>query len=209
MDTPVTLAERLRCWAAALSCWIVAGCFLVAWWWPLELDGGRWARFGVGIMVAEFVVVHAGAMTAELARGGATYRRAMLALFALYLPFFAAIPWIFGSWSLAGVFAMLVAGRLLTTFRPTGPREMAAVRRRAVVSALLWLLSAGASVALPLPAGGIDAALLDAVWPDRGTGAWEQEPQRALAMGLAYFALLGWVESRPPAAVWHKPLWTK
>jgi hypothetical protein len=193
--------ERLRCWGAALSCWLTAACFLVAWWWPRELDDGRWVKLGVGIMVAEFIVIHSTAMMTAVGRGGAS-RRLTFGLLGFYALFAIGITAAFRSWIIAGVFALLLGSRGIAIFRPPSEREIATSMRRSVAGALLFIGLAFATVFVPFPRGGVDRALLGQVWPDRGSGVWERHPERALAMGLIYFAVLGWVERRPVTGRW-------
>ena len=45
-------------WLPTLSCWWMSFLMFRAWWFPRGLDGGRWVKYGVGIMVFEFLVVH-------------------------------------------------------------------------------------------------------------------------------------------------------
>lgn len=53
--------DRFSCAWSAVSCGVMAGMFIIAWWWPRELDHGRWARLGVGLLALEFILIHSGA----------------------------------------------------------------------------------------------------------------------------------------------------
>ncbi len=77
-------------------------------------------------------------------------------------------------------------------------RDRAVTQRRVVASEMLYLVLVFATLFLPVPRGGLNDTLLHEVWPTRGHGAWEQRPEIALAMGTAYFLVLGLVELRPP-----------
>jgi hypothetical protein len=116
----------------------------------------------------------------------------------------AGIAMAFRSWVLLISFAVLLAGRVRALFEPEDMATLVATNRRVAVSALLFLLLAFATVFVPMPAGGVDAALLAQVWPDRGSGLWEQRPQQALALGFLYFLALGCVEARPPGSRWNR-----
>jgi hypothetical protein len=203
--TPTT-AERASRLAVALACWFVAGCFLVSWWWPRVLDNGRCVNFGVGVLVFEFLTIHATAMlTFGLRQKGRTLQpRSWWWLVGFYALMAAAMAFAFKSWLLLISFVALLAGRVRALFHPEDHAALVAVHRRVAVSALLFLLLAFATVLVPMPAGGIDAALLREVWPKRGSGLWETHPQQALAMGFVYFLLLGWVEARAPGPRWYK-----
>ena len=140
----------------------------------------------------------------ELAAAGVAFRRFALIALAAYALFALAIPLAFDSLEIALLMGALMTSRLHDIFSPAGGRERAYGRRRSIASALLFVLLAFATVALPIGPGGVTPELLEAVWPDRGDGLWEAEPQRALVMGLGYFLLLGLVELRPPASEWAK-----
>ena len=188
-------------WATAVGCWFAAGCFLVAWWWPRLLDEGRWVKFGVGVLLFEFLTIHATGIFAGLRRKGRAPRSAVW-LVVMYALIALAMAAIMHSWVLLVSFGALLASRVRALFDPEDRMTTALVHRRMVVSALLFLALAFATVFVQMPPGGLDAALLDEVWRDRGGGLWEQRPQQALAMGFVYFLVLGWVESRPPARRW-------
>jgi hypothetical protein len=198
---PVTLGETLRRLLTAALSFATAGFFLIAWQAPLAFEDGAWVKLGVGVILAEFLVIHSGTIVTELAVRGA-HRAGLVAVIAVYGLFALGLWWAFGGaeigWLLIGL--MLARGQALF-HRPT-VLDLAYSRRRSILSALLFLGLGGASVAAPLPPGGIDAALLDTLWPDRGGGVWEAEPWRALAMGAFYFTILGMVELRRPAAHW-------
>lgn len=198
---PATVPEALRRLLTAALCFATAGFFVVAWQAPLAFEDGAWVKLGVGVILAEFLVIHSGTIVTELAARGA-HRAGLVAVIAVYGLFALGLWWAFGGaeigWLLIGL--MLARGQALF-HRPTA-LDLAYSRRRSILSALLFLGLGGASVVATLPPGGIDAALLDALWPDRGGGVWEAEPWRALAMGFAYFAILGMVELRRPAAHW-------
>ncbi len=198
---PPTLGETLRRLVTATLCFATAAFFVAAWWWPREFEDGAWAKFGVGVILAEFLVIHSGTIVTELAARGA-HRLALGLVVGVYGLFALGLWWAFGGaeigWLLIGL--MVARGQALF-HRPTA-LDLAYGRRRSILSALLFLGLGFASVVVPIGAGGIDAALLEAIWPDRGEGVWEAEPWRALAMGAVYFAILGLVELRRPAAHW-------
>ena len=199
-----TAAEKVSRLLSALGCWFLAGSFLVAWWWPRALDDGRWIGFGVGVLIFEFLTIHATAfLTFGLRKKGVPVP-GMWWMVPMYALMAGGIAFAFRSWLLFGSFAVLLVGRVRAFFEPEDRAALVAVHRRVAVSALLFLLLAFASVFLPLPPGGLDWALLSQVWPNRGTGLWEQRPQQALAMGFVYFLVLGWAEARAPGPKWYK-----
>ena len=50
----------------AIPCFALASTLMLTWIDPMSVDEGRWVRFGVGIMVLEFVLVHSGAMLSSM-----------------------------------------------------------------------------------------------------------------------------------------------
>lgn len=178
----------------------MAGLFVTAWWWPRTLDDGRWVKFGVGVLVLEFIIIHSGGFfnsTLVQQAGGARPLK-LLGLTALYTGFGVAIALSFRSWSIFGAFAFVMTGRLWSVIGGQTEMDRAISQRRVLASVLLYLLLTFATLFLPVPRGGISEPLLNEVWPTRKGGAWERQPERALAMGAAYFLVLGIVELRPP-----------
>lgn len=204
VDSPQTLQPTLGDWISCLwsagSCWFMAGMFIVAWWWPLELDHGRWVKLGVGVLVLEFILIHFGSFLNFFMTQKAGWERdkKLIGMTAFYALFGAAIAFAFHSWWILGSFALVMSGRLWSLFAGQNEMDRAVSARRVAASALLFILLTFATLFIPLPRGGINEPLLNDVWRTRGGGAWEREPERALAMGAAYFLLLGLVEVRPP-----------
>ena len=196
------LATALRCAVAALGCWFAAWTFWVAWRTPMAYDGGRWIELGVGLLVVEFLAIHSGTLLGEMAAAGSPWRPLLRPVLGAYALMALAIAVAFASWELAMILLALIGSRLWGLWQPLQGVELAFGRRRSLCSAMLYLTLAFATIFLPIDAGGITPELLDQLWPERGDGVWEAEPQRALVMGLAYFVLLGLIELRPPSASW-------
>ncbi len=178
----------------------MAGLFITAWWWPLQLEDGRWVKLGVGVMVLEFILVHSGGVMHHLMVEKAAWNplQQVLGFIGLYLLFGASIALVFKSWWLLGSFALVMSGRLYAVFHGMGEMDRAIAQRRMSASVLLYLGLLFTTLVLPVPPGGVTPEILDSVWPNRGGGAWTDQPEKALAMGAAYFLLLGLVEMRPP-----------
>lgn len=199
---PPGVGEQLRCVLTALLCWLSAWGFWVAWRTPLALDDGLWVKLGVAMLMLEFIAIHSSTMIAELAAAGPRMRRLAWVLVAGYGLFALSLLWVFDSLQVGLLIGALMGARLHDMLRPAQGRERAYGRRRSIVSVALYVSLASATLFLPIDPGGITPDLLDTVWPDRGGGRWELEPQRALAMGWAYFLLIGVAELRPPSPVW-------
>src|SRR5512134_3703783 len=106
-----TAAETIGRLFGALGCWLLAGSFLVAWWWPRALDDGRWIGFGVGVMIFEFLTIHATAfLTFGLRKKGVPLPGGWWWLVLLYGTMAAGIAAAFKSWLLLASFAGLLVG---------------------------------------------------------------------------------------------------
>jgi uncharacterized membrane protein len=195
-----TWGDWFSCLWSAGSCWFMAAMFVTAWWWPERLDEGRWVKLGVGMMVLEFILIHSGAFLNAFMtqKAGEARNLKLLGLTAYYALFGGAIALAFQSWWIMGSFALVMAGRLWSAFIGQSDMDRAVSQRRVVASAMLFLGLTFATLFLSVPRGGLTEPLLNAVWPTRKSGAWERQPERALAMGAAYFLILGLVEVRPP-----------
>lgn len=183
----------------AAPCWYIAILFIVVWQAPMVVDEGRWVKLAVGIMVLEFILVHSGvffeAFSGELSKTGKPLTQArrvlmMASLVSFHLIFAVVISFVFKSWMLLSMFCWVTGSRLLSGFVFMKDHANAAMIR-SCVSVLLYLSAVFLSVFVSIPPGGISADVLDKVYPGRGSGIWEQNPQQALLAGVYYFGLLG------------------
>ena len=180
----------------------LAATLALTWYDPMSVDNGRWVKLGVGIMVLEFILVHSGGMMSGFRK---TRDRAqwqvMAALMGFYLLFAVVFSIAFESWYLMAVFTAVMLTRWMDIFtNPDHAPELA--RRRSGVSAMFYLLAVFASVMIDWPELGLTSSVLSEVYPARGGGEWQRDPERALAAGVLYFSLMGLREVlagiRPP-----------
>lgn len=193
------LARALR-WIgalfASLPCLYLSWVLFSVWADPLSRDGGSWVRFGVGLMVLEFVLLHSGAFMAVLMKGDIGWKKRGGGLLGM-AAFYGLMAWGFSaatdSPGLLWIFAAVVAGRIVTAFtnREAGFQYMMA---RSAIGVFLYLVITFGTVFIPIPEWGITNDVVSAVYPDRGTGVWEQHPERAVAGAAVYFLLMGLVE---------------
>jgi hypothetical protein len=195
-------------WVDVLGCLWTGGSslgmaviFYLAWWHPYDLDDGRWVKLGVGVMVMEFILVHSGGLFHHFMESGLGWGRlkTVLGLTALYSVLGVGIAMGFKSWWLFGSYAVVMSGRLWALFAGHWTEmDQAISQRRMVSSVLLYLGLIFATLFLPVPRGGLTPALIDSVRSGSSGGEWISHPEKALAMGTAYFLLLGLIEIRPP-----------
>jgi hypothetical protein len=185
--------------ACALPDFALAGWFLFGWAAP-HMIGEQAAGLLVGVMVLEFIIIHASvglvafpSQMAQQTRDAVWWksRPAITAgLLLLYSLFAAGISAAFSSlWLFLG-FWILFANKFLSDWLQ--PAAQAEARKqehmaRWGASAAFYLLFAMGSVFIPVPRLGASSA-------SQGDGLWEQNPEQAVAMGAMYFAALGFCE---------------
>lgn len=165
----------------------------------MSIDNGQWVKLGVGIMVLEFILLHSGgfllAGTADLNWRDKKTWKAVLGMIALYGLFVFGISMAFKTWMFAGVFILVMLGRLSSHFFQPEQSKYA-IQYHLGLSIMLYLGAVFASVFIKVPRGGITYGILNDVYPDRGSGHWETHPQQALFAGVLYFGVLGLLELR-------------
>ena len=179
--------------AAALPCFYLSYVLVRVWIEPRAIDGGSWVRFGVGLMILEFLLLHSGGMiTAMMAKQSETADKLRLffGLLLFYLLMVVAFAYSLESMTLLWIFAAVSAGRLLAALTHSSD-EQAESMKRIGFGMLLYLLAVMGSIFLPIPELGINSSVLADVYPQRGSGLWERQPERAIAAAAAYFLLLG------------------
>lgn len=183
----------------AAPCWVMAILFFRVWQTPMVIDEGRWVKLAVGIMVLEFILVHSGGFFGALSQrtdktGKQIAMRHRIALMAglvcCYLAFAVAFSIAFKSWYLFGIFCWVTASRMLSMVLDT-KQDSNTMMVRSGVSGMLYVSGAFLSIFVRIPRAGITPEVLNAVYPGRGSGEWEQNPQQALFAGMFYFGLLG------------------
>ncbi|MFC1844795.1 hypothetical protein ACFLZ5_08405 [Thermodesulfobacteriota bacterium] len=183
----------------AAPCWVLAVLFVMTWQTPMAIDEGRWVKLGVGIMALEFILVHSGGFFAAFSqwkvKAGRPTRLShkiglMLGLVFFYTIFAVCFSLVFNNWTLFWIFFWVTTSRFLAMFFDTkdGPRIMI---RRSAVSVFLYVSSAFLSIFIRLPRAGLTEEVLNNVYPGRGSGEWERDPQQALLAGMVYFGFLG------------------
>ena len=198
------IGRLIEGFVTAVPCFVLAGTFLATWIDPMSIDGGRWVRFGVGIMVLEFVLVHSGAfMSAQKARADWNTIKLLGAAFLMYGLFAGAMAFAFRSWTLFVIYTLVMLSRWMGMFiHPEEAGEEA--RRRSGLAVAWYLLAIFASVIFPWPELGVTGRIIAEVYPDRGSGEWERNPETALAAGVIYFTLIGATEL---VGAWRSARW--
>mgnify|MGYP003675147114 CR=1 FL=1 len=182
--------------AAALPCFYLSWILVNVWRDPMEWDEGNWVRLGVGLLLLEFVLLHSGAFIVGML-GQKQQIKTPLRMAIGLLAFYSLIVWGFSKSldvpALIWIFAGITLGRSLNLLRnPTESKH--AIMARSGIGVLLYLLVVAGTVFLPIPELGITNSVLNEVYPGRGSGLWETQPERAIAGAALYFLLIGLAE---------------
>lgn len=162
---------------------------------PLAIENGAWVKFGVGLLLLEFLFVHSSAFMGHMARLGERGKRiaALLGFVAFYGLFAAAMIAAVDEPRLAWVYAGVMAGRTFAGWSDARGSETAMMATWAL-SVVLYLACVFSSVMLDWPHLGLPPQLGMQLLGTGGGGVWEEEPHRAIAAGAVYFALLALLE---------------
>lgn len=169
--------------------------FLVMWIDP-GVIGAEYLSLYVGLMVAEFIVIHSSVFLGNVMLGGGTAigkTKAIVLLTFFYSLFFLGISLAVGVWYFLFGFWLLIANRLLGVWlgqAPTG-EERALIQRGWAVTTVTYLLGVFVTLMLPVPELGITSSVASSHGLS-GEGVWVDEPHRAIAFGFLYYAVVGW-----------------
>ncbi|NKB35095.1 MAG: hypothetical protein GKR91_18520 [Pseudomonadales bacterium] len=200
MNDSINRTPRPILWIGAISS--AAPCFYLSWvlvnvWRdPMSWDDGNWVRLGVGLMALEFVLLHSGAfISAMIATKDKISKKLQIAagLMLFYTLMVVGFAYSFDSIQLLWIFGAVSLSRLITalTNASEGAQTMMA---RSALGIILYMAAVFGTIMLPIPELGISTEILNEVYPGRGGGVWEREPERAIAGAAVYFAALGLVE---------------
>ncbi len=193
---------------AATPSLVLAYLLVNVWLDPMAWSDGAWVRYGVGLLLMEFLILHSSVFIAASAAAAETLRGKVLLFLGL-----AALYGLMGlgfalgtdSLSLLWVLIAIMAARFVSALRANIDHD-GQFGQRAALGIMAYLLVAFFTVMVDVPSMGITQEVLNEVYPGRGGGLWEQEPERAIVGGAIYFAVIGvaelaWgVRSAKPAA---------
>lgn len=188
---PLSLPVRI---AAALPDAVACTFFLTVWYSPFAF-GPDTVNTALLVMLVEFVLVHAGGFLGFmlLADGIArtTRIKALVGLGLFYLLFIGSFVAMFRQWWPLLAFGWLMLGKfagVLARRRP-GPDDAARMMSGWALSVAFFIGGVFLTLILPVPEWGMRASLRPEFGLEGG-GVWVDEPQRVVAFGAIYFALL-------------------
>ena len=168
---------------------------LAVWRDPLSIDGGRWVRYGVGLFVLEFILLHAGVMLggAAAASGGGFDGMTVL-LLGFYALFAGAIALGFRNSSLFQSFLFVIGGRAVGSLLGISTESQALFLAHSLIGMVLYFTLAMSSVFIPWPRRGITDAIAAEQRVPGSSGLWVEQPHRAIGPAAVYYLLLGVAE---------------
>jgi hypothetical protein len=168
---------------------------LAVWRDPLSIDGGRWVRYGVGLFVLEFILLHAGVMLGgAAAASGGGFAGLTLLLLGFYALFAGAIALGFRDSSLFQSFLLVIGGRALGSLLGISTESQALFLAHSLIGMVLYFAMVMASVVIPWPRRGITEAIAAEQRVPGSSGLWVEKPHRAIGPAAIYYLLLGLAE---------------
>jgi len=162
---------------------------------PMQWDDGHWVSYGVTLIAIEFFLLHSGVFMSGFALSAdSTLKRFQYfsGLFLFYGVFIVSLALISDSLSVVVIFGIAMLGRL-TTLIISVEEQAPRLALRSVYGAILYVVLVPASIFLPIPELGITYKVTMIAFPD-GEGVWTRQPERGLAMAIAYFSIMALLE---------------
>lgn len=187
-------APRFSPWAA-LPDGITAAMFLAVWIHPFVF-GELSVKTAMLTMLVEFFLIHATGFFTALGGNARIPDRlrigTLLALCGFYVLMIGAFAWAFGEWWPLLAFAWLVVGKALwARGGETGDDAMMWKMAAWAGSVAAYLFAVAVTSIVPLPRLGMSGELQPRFgFSDSMSGAWVEQPQSVVAMGVLYFGLL-------------------
>ena len=182
--------------ASAIPYIILVWTLIQVWVSPMSVSNGLWVRYGVGLMALEFIILHSGVFMGSMAASTESRTKRVLAFFGLFI-FYSAFAYGFAeivdSFEILYVYGFLMLGRFITIVIASGEGK-SEILIRSGFGAVVYMAAVFGTIFIPIPKLGITHDVLESVYPNRGGGEWEQNPEIAIAAGIIYFSALALFE---------------
>ena len=186
------LAQAAMALAFAAPSFTLGFKLLAVWRDPMSVDGGRWVRYGVGLFVMEFILLHAGVMLGGAAANGPWGMT--LLLLGFYALFAGAFALAFRNAALFYSFLWLIGGRAVGSLLGLAADSQPLFLAHSLLGMGLYFVLVMTSVFLPGPRRGITEAIAAEQRVPNSSGLWAEQPHRAIGPAAVYYILLGIVE---------------
>lgn len=181
---------------AAAPCLYLSWALFGVWSDPMARDEGSWVRFGVGLMILEFVLLHSGAFMAAMFKPEVPVNKRRWGMLG-FITFYSLMAWAMAestdSPALLWIFAGVITGRLLSGLA-LGKLDFHSQVSRSAFGVALYLFVVAGTIFIPIPEWGVTREVVDETYPGRGDGLWERQPHRAIAGAAVYFLIMGTAE---------------
>jgi hypothetical protein len=168
---------------------------LRVWRDPMSVDNGRWVRYGVGLFVLEFILLHAGVMIGGAAAAdGGGFDWGVLLLLGFYALFAGAIAMGFRDTSLFRTFLWVIGGRAVGSLLGISTESQTLFLAHSLIGMVLYFVLVMTSVFIPWPRRGITPEIAAEQRVPRSSGLWVEQPHRAIGPAAVYYLLLGLAE---------------
>ena len=174
--------------------------FLAIWIAPLEVSPQSVSN-GMLIMLVEFILVHAsGFLGAQVfnAKASTPQKIGYILGFSVFYSLFIAVwAWSFQQWWPIFAFSWLIVGKLAAVILAGRSSEQRRLHMQSdwAIGAMAYVGGVFLTLFLPVPRFGISREVVTSLNLS-GSGVWVDEPQRVIAFGVFYFAILAWVKWR-------------
>lgn len=198
--------QRFSGWAALPDALTVL-MFVAVWLFPFVF-GELSVKTAMLTMLVEFFLIHATGFFTALGGNARVPTRlrvgSLVGLCLFYVLMIGAFAWAFGEWWPLLAFAWLVVGKTLWARRgETGDDAMMWKMAASAGSVAAYLFAVAVTSIVPLPRLGMREELQPRFgFGDSMSGAWVEQPQSVVAMGVLYFGLL--CAAKVLAARWQK-----
>ena len=180
---------------STVTCFWVSCSMLNVWLDPMSIDQGSWVPYAVGLLGIEFLILHSSVFIAQIA---ARQERLFdkVTCFAGFALFYLLMGVGFAAATDSPSLLVILGAIMLARFIAAAQQGQAAqARERTAFAIVVYLGVVFATVMLDVPEFGVTHSVLNEVYPDRGSGVWERQPERAIAGVVAYFAIIGAAEA--------------
>ncbi|MBT5218942.1 MAG: hypothetical protein HOI35_11960 [Woeseia sp.] len=182
--------------AGSLPCFSLAFTLSKVWCDPNSAEEGRWVKFGVGILLMEFLIIHSGGALAGIGQSRG-WKDGLALVF--YIPIAILMAWMIAysmkSKSLFWSFMFIFAGRVSVLFLDQSGEALAFIIERTRVSALIYMPLVFLTITTLIPKWGMtDPKYAEMMQSNGSSGVWVEYPHRAIGAATIYFFLLGIAE---------------
>ena len=181
----------------AVPCFVMAVLLARVWRDPMSVNEGAWVKRGQGVFMIELILLisgfYIGVKMAETEDTGSRIF-GLIGIMVVYGFFAAAIARGFKSRELFHSFLWLMGGRLVAILLGASEKDAQLIAAHSIVGLGLYVVLTLTTTMKPLPKFGITEEIAERFRISGASGAWADEPNRAIGAATIYFFLLGLID---------------